>query len=128
MKTKNLMLLAFLAAALLLIPAALNAADPSKEEVALSAKLILALEKSDYAAFIADGDAPFRQLKKEQFDGIAAKLSPLLQPKHEVTYLGDMRRQGYHVTLWRVRFEAGSNDLLATLSVKDGKVGGIFLN
>ena len=123
MKTKNLMLLAFLAAALLLIPAALNAADPSKEEVALSAKLIL-----DYAAFIADGDAPFRQLKKEQFDGIAAKLSPLLQPKHEVTYLGDMRRQGYHVTLWRVRFEAGSNDLLATLSVKDGKVGGIFLN
>ena len=45
----------------------------------------------------------------------------------DVKYLGDMRQQGYHVTLWRLRFKDGSDDALATLSMKGDKVGGYWI-
>lgn len=127
MKTMNLKLPAIVAAVLLCIQAGLSAAEPAKEDAVLSAKLISAIEKSDFAAFIADGEVPFQQLKKEQFAAVAAQLSPLLQAKHEVSYLGEMKKHGYRVTLWRISFQSGGDDLLATLSVRDGRVGGFFL-
>lgn len=117
-----------LAAALLVGgPAFLSAAEPAKEDAALVAKIFSAIEKSDYVAFVADGDAPFKQLKKEQFDAVSAKVAPKLLAGHELSYLGDLKQHGYHVTLWKVSFKDGGDDALATLSVKDGKVGGFFI-
>lgn len=117
-----------LAAALLVgSPAFLSAVEPAKEDAALVAKIFSAIEKSDYVAFVADGDAPFKQLKKEQFDAVSAKVAPKLLAGHELSYLGDLKQHGYHVTLWKVTFKDGGDDALATLSVKDGKVGGFFI-
>lgn len=110
-----------------LLPARLGASEPAKEDDALAAKLLTAVAKSDYAAFVADGEPAFQQLKPEQFAAVASKLGPKLAAEHQVTYLGELNQKGYHVTLWRIRFNDGSDDALATLSVKSGKVGGFFI-
>lgn len=114
-------------AALTLTGGVLFAAEPPKEDAALAEKLIGAVVKSDHAAFIADGAAPFRQLKKEQFEAISAQLAPRFAGGYQVSYLGELTQKSYHVTLWKISFTDGGDDVLATLSVKDGKVGGFFI-
>jgi hypothetical protein len=127
MNIKSIRLLALAGALLVGCPAALCAAEPAKEEAALVAKLIAAIEKTDFEAFLADGDGNLRQLKKEQFDPIAARVSPRLLAGHDVSYLGELNQHGYHVTVWKISFKDGNDDFLASLSVKDGKVGGFIL-
>ena len=127
MKSPALSALLFTLTLAVVTPAARAADEPAKPDAAASARLVNAIVKSDYAAFIADGEPAFQQMKQEQFAAVAAKLGPKLAAGHQVTYLGDMRKGGYHVTLWRISFQDGSDDVLATLSMKDGKVGGFFL-
>jgi hypothetical protein len=103
------------------------AAEPAKEDAVVSAKLFAALEKSDYDAFIADGNAPFQEMKKEQFAAVTAQLAPRFHSGYTVSYLGELKQKGYHVTLWKVSFKNGSDDALSTLSTKDGKVGGFII-
>ncbi len=116
-------------AATLLVACAtdLSAAEPAPEDAAMVAKLMTAIEKADYDSFVADGEPNFRQLKREQFDAVTANLGPKLQEAHELTYLGELRQRGYHVTLWKVSFKDGTDDALASLSMRDGKVGGFFI-
>jgi hypothetical protein len=104
-----------------------SAAEPTKEDAAYSAKLFSSIENSDYHAFIADGSPAFQAITKDQFDAVCVQLAPKLKAEHTVTYLGDLKQHGYHVTLWKVSFSDGSDDALATLSVKDGKIGGFWI-
>jgi len=90
-------------------------------------KLLSAIASDDYAGFVADGNAAFRGLKKEQFEVVVSELSSKLMAGYDLTYLGDLNQQGYQVTLWRIRFKSGGDDLIATLSMKDGKVGGFWI-
>ena len=92
-----------------------------------SSKLLSAIATSDYGLFVADGDAAFRELKKSHFDAVASQLSLKLKNGYEVTYLGDLNQRSYQVTLWRIRFKSGGDDLLATMSMKGGKVGGFWI-
>jgi hypothetical protein len=107
--------------------AMLCAAEPVKEDAGLATKLITAIENADYDTFIADGEAPFRQFTKVQFDVVAALLAPKLHSGYEVSYFGDLKKQGYRLSIWKISFKDGSDDLLATLSVKEGKVGGFYI-
>jgi hypothetical protein len=104
-----------------------HAAEAPSDAQAASNKLLAAISSGDYAAFIADGDAAFKGLKKEQFDAVAAQLGPQFKAGYTATYLGDLNQKGYHVTLWRLRFTTGGDDALATLSLKDGKIGGYWI-
>ncbi len=105
----------------------LLAVEPPKDDAAISTKLLAAIATSNYEAFIADGEAPFKELKKEQFESVATQLGAKLNAGYEVSYLGELKKSGYRVTLWRVTYKDGSDDGLATLSLKDGKVGGYFI-
>jgi len=127
MSTKHMWSLGLVAVMFAGAAAILSAAEPSKAEAALASKLINAIEKSDHDAFVADGEPAFKGLGKEPFAGVAAQLAPKLQNAHELVYLGDLRQKGYHVTLWKISFKDGSDDLLATLSVRGGKVGGFYI-
>ena len=122
--TRSIGLLAIL---LIASPAVLHAADPRKEDKAFATKLVTAVVESDYDAFVADGEAPFRQLKKEQFEAVVAQLAPKLKAGYDLLYLGELKQQGYRVTLWKIAFKNGGDDALATLSVKDGSVGGFWV-
>ena len=104
-----------------------NAAEAPSDALAASNKLLAAISSGDYAGFVADGDAAFKGLKKEQFDAVSAQLAPRFKAGYTATYLGDLNQKGYQVTLWRLRFTAGGDDSLATLSLKDGKIGGYWI-
>ena len=93
-----------------------------------AAKLIAALENGDYAAFIADGDATFSAFKKEQFESVAAQLSARLKQGYDISPLGELKKRGQQVTLWKITFKGGGDDLLATLSISEGKVTGFWVN
>jgi hypothetical protein len=127
MNTKSVRSVVLAAAMLVGSSVALFAADAPKEDAALATKLVNALIASDYDTFIADGEAPFQQLKKPQFEAVAAQLGPKLKAIREMSYLGELNQKGYHVTLWKISFKDGGDDALATLSVKAGKVGGFFI-
>jgi hypothetical protein len=83
--------------------------------------------KEAEAAFVTDGNAAFQALKKGQFEGVVSQLGSKLKAGYDLSYLGDLNQQNYEITLWRIRFRAGGDDLLATLSMKGGKVGGFWI-
>jgi hypothetical protein len=113
--------------AVLLAAAPAFAAEAPKKEEAVSSKLLAALEKSDQEAFVADGDAAFKQLPKAQFEAAVVQIAPRLKAGYEMSFLGELKQRGYQVTLWKLSFKNGGDDALATLSVKDGKVGGFWI-
>jgi soluble cytochrome b562 len=104
-----------------------NFAKASKEDAAFSAKLLTAIEKSNYAAFVADGTPEFKGLTEDKFNGVAAQLAPKFKAGYSAAYLGELMQHGFHVTLWKVSFADGSDDALATLVVKQGKVAGFWI-
>jgi hypothetical protein len=126
MNTKILRTL-IIAAALFGGSATLCATEAQKEDQSFSEKIISAIKNADYNSFIADGDAAFKKLKKEQFESVATQLAPRFKAGYEITYLGDLQQHGFHVTLWKLSFKDGKDDALATLSVKEGKVGGFWI-
>jgi hypothetical protein len=103
-----------------------RAADPAKEDAAFSAKLLGAIQNSDYDAFVAGGTEAFHGITKAQFSSVSSALSQKLKTA-QVTFLGELAQHGYRVTLWKLSFADGSDDALATLSVKDGKIGGYWI-
>jgi|CZKI01.1.fsa_nt_gi hypothetical protein len=118
---------AITAAALIGTAALASAAEPQKEDAAFSAKLFTSIENSDYDAFVADGTSAFKGITKEQFEAVCVQLAPKLKAGHTVSFLGELKQHGFRVTIWKVSFIDGSDDALATLSVKDGKVGGFWI-
>ncbi len=128
MNIKRIRSLVFAAALLVGGAALLSAAEPSKEDAALSSKLITAIEKSDYETFIAEVDAPFKKaLKPEVFASIATGFAPHFQGGYVVSYLGDLQKTGCHVTLWKISFKNHSDDALVELVVKGGQVAGFWI-
>jgi hypothetical protein len=113
--------------AALVLACSVFATDASPGSQAEATKLITAIVADDYASFVDDGNAAFRGLSKDQFEAVVSQLSSKLKAGYDLSYLGDLNQQSYQVTLWRIRFKSGGDDLIATLSVKDGKVGGFWI-
>ncbi|MSS72213.1 MAG: hypothetical protein EXS64_12090 [Candidatus Latescibacteria bacterium] len=116
-----------LCALVALTASALHAAEPPPGAKAASGKLLSALVNGDFAAFLADGEPPFKALPRERFDAVVAQLSPRFKAGYTVAYLGELKQKGYQVTLWKLSFKDNGDDALATLSLKDGKVGGFWI-
>jgi hypothetical protein len=105
----------------------LHAAEAPEEAAAASRRLVKAVEENSFNDFVKDGEPAFKQLDRKQFEAVAKLFDERMKGGYVVDYLGDMKQQGYHVTLWRFRFKDGGDDALATLSMKDGKVGGYWI-
>lgn len=103
---------------------ATDAPAGSQEE---ATKLVSAIVSNNYASFLGDGNAAFQGLKKDQFEAVVSQLGAKLKTGYDLSYLGDLNQKDYQVTLWRIRFKTGDDDLLATLSMKDGKVCGFWI-
>ena len=104
----------------------LQAADNASAKIIFQ-KLLDAQIAKDYDAFVADGTTNLKEaLTKTQFEASSDILKPKLEAGYEVTDLGELNQRGYEVYLYRLRFKNGSDDILGTLSLKDGKVGGIY--
>jgi hypothetical protein len=91
-------------------------------------KLMEATIANDHEAFIAVTDeAMAAALTKPMLQAVSQQIKPRAEQGYEPTFLGELNQGGYNVHLWRLRFKDGGDDVLATLSVKDGKAGGFYL-
>ena len=106
----------------------LRADDPAAAD-AIFKKLLAAQTSKDYDAFVADGTEQLRAaLTKTQFEASSNILNARFKGGYDSTFLGEMNQKGFEVYLYRLRFKDGGDDMLATLSLKDGKVGGIWFH
>ena len=90
-------------------------------------KQISALINRDFEGFLANGNAYFKSLNKQDFDSVAGQLSEPLKTGYEISFLGELQQQGFQVTLWKISLKQGGDDLLATMYVKEGRVGGFWI-
>jgi hypothetical protein len=102
-------------------------AEAPVAEVSLK-RMLSALQSGSYDDFLWDAEPPFREaLKRTTFDAVAAQVSPRLKGGYTLSYLGTLNQVGYAVSLWKITFKDGGDDVLAKVSTKDGRVGGFFL-
>ncbi|MDX3907443.1 MAG: hypothetical protein QHC78_17265 [Pigmentiphaga sp.] len=105
------------------------AADPAavETETRMLKTLLSAIEAKNYQQFVAVGSSDFAKLDRGQFDAVAAQLGPRLHAGYQVQRLGDYRQQAYEFSLWKITFKDGGDDLIGTLNLQEGKVGGFVL-
>ncbi len=105
---------------------ALHAADNAQAEKIFK-NLLAAQTAKDYNAFIADADERVKAaLTKTQFEAASDLIIKRTSGGYETTFLGELNQHGYQVFLYRLRFKDGGDDMLATMSLQDDKVGGIY--
>jgi len=122
---KHILLLPILALAISLAPARTSEPAPlAKTEIT---KLLGSLSSGNYADFVADGDSAFHALPQTAFASVVSQIGAKLKAGYNLAYLGELKQHGYDVTLWKLSFPGGGDDLLATLSIKDGKVDGFWI-
>ena len=79
--------------------------------------------------FVASGDAAFQAgMTKPMLDSVNRQLGPRLRQGYTASFLSTLKQQGYTVYLWKLEFKDGKDDVLVTMSVRDGKVGGFWLS
>lgn len=118
----------FVLAALAMGPVA-HAAGPgdAQDRQALEG-LLAAVAEQDHDAFVAPGTPDFAAaITSQQFDDVARIVGPRLKQGYTAQHLGNMRQRGHEISLWKLSFKDGGDDLLATLNIQGGRVGGFFL-
>jgi hypothetical protein len=95
---------------------------------ALMKKMMEAVKNNSYDDFMIECDQTMRSaLSKQQFEGVASLMATSLQPGHKTTYLGKLRRKGMVTFLWKLEPPTLKEDTLISMTIKDKKVAGFFL-
>ncbi|MDZ8189444.1 MAG: hypothetical protein RMX96_31980 [Nostoc sp. ChiSLP02] len=103
--------------------------QPDQSVQRIFTKLINAVQQNNYTQFISQGNAAFQEsITKQTFTQVSTQLAPRFKKGYSAIFLGNLNQQGYQVYLWKLTFSDGSDDVLARLSLKDGKIGGFWLN
>jgi len=114
-------------AALVSIPTSHAATTAEAPDHAVVTQLLDAMAANDYQRFVGMGTPSFAGISQAQFKQVADSVAPRLQQGYTVEHLGNLRQQGLDISVWKVSFKDQGDDLLATLNVTDGRVGGFFL-
>jgi len=116
-----LLTLAFSAA-----PARAQEAPPEAKEAMLA--MITAIIEQNRSAFVANATDELKEgLTEEAFTEVVEQISPVLKKGFKTRYLGSMKQQGFHVHLWVLTIRGEEDEMLGTLSMKNGAVGGFYL-
>ncbi len=90
--------------------------------------MLAATEANSLPEFVAAGDAAFRAgMTKPMLDSVSRQLGPRLKQGYTASLLGMLNQEGYTVYLWKLEIKHGKDDVLVTMAVRDGKVGGFWL-
>lgn len=120
-------LLAVAAAGLMTFSSAAAEADQTTRDTFKT--LMDATVADDLAGFTSVCDDTMKAaITAPTLDGVSKQIAPRAKDGYDSEYLGELNQHGFAVHLWRLRFKSGGDDILATLSVKDGKVGGFYLH
>lgn len=91
-------------------------------------KMLAAAQSNAYDDFVAAGDAGFKAgLTKQMLDGVSQQLGPRLKQGYRTAFLGKLNQRGFTVYLWKMEFDDRKDEVLVKMAVKDGKVGGFWL-
>jgi len=91
-------------------------------------RMLAATETRSWDAFVAQGDAAFQaDITPAKFNQLSAQFAPRVKQGYTMTFVTQLRQEGYAVYVWKLEFKDGGDDVLLTLAVKDGKVGGLTL-
>jgi hypothetical protein len=124
----NKLIKSVIIAAALFTAVAANA-EPDQTTQTIFKNLMAATVSNNYDSFIAECDAAMNAaVTKPMFESVSKQIEPRARQGYDSQYLGEMNQHGYKVHFWRLRFKDGKDDVLATLSVKDGKAGGFSLH
>jgi hypothetical protein len=105
-----------------------SAAELDGATMKILKSMLTALEENDYDAFVADGDATFTAaMSKPQLGAVNKLIAPRMEKGYEIILLGELQQQGFRVCLAKLKFNDRGDDTLVKLSLKDGKVGGFWL-
>ena len=116
-----------LAAASFLMTSSLRAADPDQPAQDIFKTIMAATVSNDYDGFVSVCDNTMKAaITKTQLEAVSKQIAPRTKDGYDSDYLGELKQRGFAVHLWRLHFKSG-DDVLATLSVKDGKAGGFYL-
>ena len=103
--------------------------EPAEKTQTIFKNLMTATVSNNYDGFLTDCDAQMKAaLTKPMLEGVSEQIAPRAKKGYDAQYLGELKQHGYAVYLWRLVFKDGGDDVLATMSMKDGKVGGFFLH
>jgi hypothetical protein len=103
-----------------------NQAEQSVQKIFTS--LISDIEQNNYTHFISQGNAAFKEgMTKQMLTKVRKQFAARIKKGYSTVFLGNLNQQGYQVYLWRLTFKDRGDDILATLSLKDGKIGGFWL-
>jgi hypothetical protein len=103
-------------------------AEPDQTTQTIFKNLMAAAVSNNYEGFIAQCDAAMKvNMTKPMLEGVSREIEPRAKRGYDAHYLGELNQRGYKVHLWRLSFKDGGDDVLATLSLKDGKAGGFYL-
>ena len=101
----------------------------SPEAKAQLTKMITAVEKGDYDSFVENAEPVFKAaLPKTQFDSGTVKIYVRMKSGYTTSYLGTLNKGGFSVSYWKLAFKDGKDDVLVTMALKDGRVGGFSMN
>lgn len=106
----------------------LRAEEAPSEAKEAMLTMITAIIEQNRSAFLANASEELKEgLSKEAFTEVVEQISPVLKQGFKTRYLGSMQQQGYRVHLWVLTIRGEEDEMLGTLSMKDGQVGGFYL-
>lgn len=112
------LLLVAIAAALRWLPGT----DPQTANLAIAERVLRAVAKGDYDAFVAQADKSVRRIRIDHFQSLTERHAPRLRTGHELRLLDERWRGAVHVCRWKLVFADGGRHAVLTLGVREGKV------
>lgn len=95
---------------------------------AIMKKMFSAIENNSLTDFVASGDPAFQSgMTQEILDSIRQPLASRLKQGYTTTFLVKLNQQGFMVYLWKLELKDKSDDILASIAMKDEKVSGFWL-
>ena len=89
--------------------------------------VLTALSREDKAAFLARSTGAFATIVESQFDAISNSLAAHLRSGFKLAHLGDAQRRSGDVSVFKITFADASDEVIAIISERDGKVDGLLL-
>jgi hypothetical protein len=85
-------------------------------------RVLKAVEREDYNAFISQADRSVRKIRLEHFRALVQRHATRLRNGYDLRPLDERWRGPVHVSRWQLNFKDGAPGAVLTLGLKDGKV------
>ena len=118
------LLAALVAAFLFGEPASFASLSPA-EQVAMR---FAAIERGEFSAAAVVRTSPPLTFPNELFEPEYTSLRSRLKKGYAIIPMGQLKKRGQEITLWKITVKDGADDLLAELTMKDGEVTGFQIN